>query len=139
MSNRARILVKVRVPDLLEIHVSHVICESLDDYGHGKSWTCAAYICMLICLVPWGAMRTQSHLTVLCTPCHLPHLVVFSTMLILMMDVTQMPHLQLIMHHRKEMKMIPWSRLHLRAQSMHMTCLSILQWKQHTPSWRCMT
>ena len=34
MSNRARILVKVRVPDLLEIPVSHVIRESLDDYGH---------------------------------------------------------------------------------------------------------
>ena len=44
MSNRARVLVKVRVPDLLEIPVSHVICESLDDYGHGQSWTCAVYI-----------------------------------------------------------------------------------------------
>ena len=34
LSNRARILVKIRVPDLLEIPVSHVICESPDDYGH---------------------------------------------------------------------------------------------------------
>ena len=32
------------MPDLLEIPVSHVICESLDDYGHGQSWTCAVYI-----------------------------------------------------------------------------------------------
>ena len=44
MSNRARILVKVRVPNLLDIPVSHVICESLDDYGHGQSWTSVVYI-----------------------------------------------------------------------------------------------
>lgn len=44
MSNHARILIKVRVPDLLEIPISHVICEGLDDFGHGQSWTCAVYI-----------------------------------------------------------------------------------------------
>lgn len=44
MTNRARILVKIRVPDLLDIPVSHVICGSLDDIGHGQSWTVAVYI-----------------------------------------------------------------------------------------------
>lgn len=43
-SNRARILVKLRVPELLEIPVSHVICDNLDDVGHGQSWTCVVYI-----------------------------------------------------------------------------------------------
>ena len=35
--NRARILIKVRVTNLLEIPVSHVICESMDDFGHDQS------------------------------------------------------------------------------------------------------
>lgn len=44
VSNRARVLVKVRVPSLLDIPASHVMCENLDDVGHGQSWTCAVYI-----------------------------------------------------------------------------------------------
>jgi hypothetical protein len=33
-SNRARILVKVRVPDILAIPISHVLCENTNDDGH---------------------------------------------------------------------------------------------------------
>jgi hypothetical protein len=36
-SNRARIIVKIRVPDILEIHIIHVLCDSTDDQGHGDS------------------------------------------------------------------------------------------------------
>jgi hypothetical protein len=43
-SNRARVLVKIRVPDLLEIPISHVLCENTDDAGHGQSWTVVNYI-----------------------------------------------------------------------------------------------
>jgi hypothetical protein len=43
-SNRARILVKIRVPDILEIPISHVLCENTDDAGHGHSWTVVNYI-----------------------------------------------------------------------------------------------
>jgi hypothetical protein len=43
-SNRARILIKVRVPDILEIPISHVLCENTNDEGHGHSWTCVIYI-----------------------------------------------------------------------------------------------
>lgn len=35
MSNHARIFVKIHVPDLLDIPVSHVIYESLNDILHG--------------------------------------------------------------------------------------------------------
>jgi hypothetical protein len=44
-SNRARIMVKIRVSDLLEIPISHVLCENTNDEGHGHSWTCV--ICVL--------------------------------------------------------------------------------------------
>jgi hypothetical protein len=43
-SNRARVLVKIRVPNLLEIPISHVLCENTDDAGHGQSWTVVNYI-----------------------------------------------------------------------------------------------
>ncbi|KAM0922748.1 hypothetical protein ACQ4PT_005977 [Festuca glaucescens] len=43
-SNRARIIVKIRVPDILEIPISHVICDSTDDQGHGDSWIVVNYI-----------------------------------------------------------------------------------------------
>jgi hypothetical protein len=43
-SNRARILVKIRVPDMLEIPISHVLCENTNDSGHGHSWTVVNYI-----------------------------------------------------------------------------------------------
>jgi hypothetical protein len=43
-SNRARILVKIHVPDMLEIPISHVLCENTDDIGHGHSWTVVNYI-----------------------------------------------------------------------------------------------
>jgi hypothetical protein len=43
-SNRARIIVKVRVPHILEIPISHVLCENTSDDGHGHSWTCVIYI-----------------------------------------------------------------------------------------------
>jgi hypothetical protein len=43
-SNRARVLVKIRVPDLLEIPISHVLCENTDNAGHGQSWTVVNYI-----------------------------------------------------------------------------------------------
>jgi hypothetical protein len=43
-SNRARVLVKIRVPDLLEIPISHVLCENTDDAGQGQSWTVVIYI-----------------------------------------------------------------------------------------------
>jgi hypothetical protein len=38
------VLVKIRVPDLLEIPISHVLCENADDAGHGQSWTVVNYI-----------------------------------------------------------------------------------------------
>jgi hypothetical protein len=43
-SNKARILVKIRVPDMLEIPISHVLCENTNDNGHGHSWTVVNYI-----------------------------------------------------------------------------------------------
>jgi hypothetical protein len=43
-SNRARILVKVRVPDLLEVPISLVLCQNTRDEGHGHSWTVVNYI-----------------------------------------------------------------------------------------------
>jgi hypothetical protein len=43
-SNRARILIKIRVPDMLEIPISHVLCENTNDSGHGHSWTVVNYI-----------------------------------------------------------------------------------------------
>jgi hypothetical protein len=43
-SNRARVLVKIRVPDILEIPTSHVLCENTDDASHGQSWTIVNYI-----------------------------------------------------------------------------------------------
>ncbi|KAM0917784.1 hypothetical protein ACQ4PT_009225 [Festuca glaucescens] len=43
-SNRAHILDKIRVPDILEIPISHVLCENTDDQGHGQSWTVVNYI-----------------------------------------------------------------------------------------------
>jgi hypothetical protein len=43
-SNRARILVKVRVPDLLEVPISLVLCQNTSDEGHGHSWTVVNYI-----------------------------------------------------------------------------------------------
>jgi hypothetical protein len=43
-SNRARVLVKIRVPDLLEIPISHVLCENTDDAGHSQSWIVVNYI-----------------------------------------------------------------------------------------------
>jgi hypothetical protein len=43
-SNRARILVKIRVRDMLEILISHVLCENTNDSGHGHSWTVVNYI-----------------------------------------------------------------------------------------------
>jgi hypothetical protein len=43
-SNRARILVKIRVPDLLEIPISLVLCHNDSDEGHGHSWTVVNYI-----------------------------------------------------------------------------------------------
>jgi hypothetical protein len=43
-SNRARVLVKNRVPDILEIPISHVLCENTNEAGHGQSWTIVNYI-----------------------------------------------------------------------------------------------
>jgi hypothetical protein len=43
-SNRARILARIRVPDMLEIPISHVLCENTNDSGHGHSWTVVNYI-----------------------------------------------------------------------------------------------
>jgi hypothetical protein len=43
-SNRARIIVKIRVLDILEIPISHVLCDNTDDKGHGDSWTVVNYI-----------------------------------------------------------------------------------------------
>jgi hypothetical protein len=32
------------VPNILEIPISHVLCENTNDEGHGHSWTCVIYI-----------------------------------------------------------------------------------------------
>jgi hypothetical protein len=34
----------MRVPDMLEIPISHVLCDNTDDSGHGHSWTVVNYI-----------------------------------------------------------------------------------------------
>uniref|UniRef100_A0ACD5XZP2 Uncharacterized protein n=1 Tax=Avena sativa TaxID=4498 RepID=A0ACD5XZP2_AVESA len=43
-SNRARVLVKVRVPDMLEIPISLVLGDNTSDEGHGHSWTVVIYV-----------------------------------------------------------------------------------------------
>jgi hypothetical protein len=43
-SNRARILVKIRVLDLLEVPISQILCHNTSDEGHGHSWTMVNYI-----------------------------------------------------------------------------------------------
>ncbi|KAM0928018.1 hypothetical protein ACQ4PT_002218 [Festuca glaucescens] len=43
-SNRARIIVKIRVSNILDIPISHVLEENTNDDGHGHSWTCVVYI-----------------------------------------------------------------------------------------------
>jgi hypothetical protein len=44
ISNRARILVKIRVPDMLNIPISLVLTENTSDEGTGHSWTVVNYI-----------------------------------------------------------------------------------------------
>jgi hypothetical protein len=43
-SNKARIIVKIRVTNLLDIPISHVLVENTNDAGHGQSWTSVIYI-----------------------------------------------------------------------------------------------
>jgi hypothetical protein len=43
-SNKARIIVKIRVTNLLDIPISHVLMENTNDAGHGQSWTTVIYI-----------------------------------------------------------------------------------------------
>jgi hypothetical protein len=43
-SNRARILVKIRVPYLLEVPISLVLCQNTSDEGHGHSWIVVNYV-----------------------------------------------------------------------------------------------
>jgi hypothetical protein len=37
-------LVEIRVPDLLEIPISHALCENTNDVGHGHSRTMVNYV-----------------------------------------------------------------------------------------------
>jgi hypothetical protein len=55
-SNRARILVKIRVPDMLEIPNSHVLCDNTNDSGHGHSWTVVNYILQANLIESLGVM-----------------------------------------------------------------------------------
>ncbi|KAM0850812.1 hypothetical protein ACQ4PT_052850 [Festuca glaucescens] len=43
-SNKARILVKICVPDILDIPISLVLIDNTNDEGHGHSWTIVNYI-----------------------------------------------------------------------------------------------
>ncbi|KQJ86034.2 hypothetical protein BRADI_4g02966v3 [Brachypodium distachyon] len=44
LSNRARILVKIRVYDILALTLSLVILSNSNDMGHGDSWTCPLFV-----------------------------------------------------------------------------------------------
>jgi hypothetical protein len=44
MSNQARILVKIRVPDMLNIPISLVLSENTSDDGNGHSWIVVNYV-----------------------------------------------------------------------------------------------
>jgi hypothetical protein len=61
-SNRARILVKIRVPYLLEVPISLVLCQNTSDEGHGHSWTVVNYILQA---------KLIESLVVMKIPCHL--------------------------------------------------------------------
>jgi hypothetical protein len=86
ISNRARILVKIRVPDMLNIPISLVLTENTSDEGAGHSWTVVNYILHANILGANGGDDDplppdggNPH------PCLICHLVVSGMMLILFM------------------------------------------------------
>jgi hypothetical protein len=56
-SNRARILVNIRLPDLLEVPISLVLCHNDSDEGHGHSWTVVNYILQAKLIGGLGEMK----------------------------------------------------------------------------------
>jgi hypothetical protein len=84
MSNIARILVKMRESNMLNIPISLVLSENTSDEGNGHSWTVVNYILHANLLGVNGGDDDPPHLMVaIHTPCQTSHLVVSRKMQIL--------------------------------------------------------
>jgi hypothetical protein len=61
MSDRARILVKIRAYDVDTLPVSLLVIRNLTDDGNADSWTCPLYIISRVMLGGGAGMTTLYH------------------------------------------------------------------------------